>query len=82
MKLERGVAVGVCVGTMLYLCGRRSYSVTAEAIGGRNSRVCGDVGGGAHGRIVQELGVKITGGSGRDGWLGSRNICRRSGGGL
>jgi hypothetical protein len=82
MKLQRGVAVGVCVGTMLYLYGRRSCGVTEGATGGRNSRVCGDVGGGTRGWIVRELGVRITGGSGHGGWLGIRIICRGSEGGL
>jgi hypothetical protein len=82
MKLECGVAVGVCVGIMLYLCGCRSCSVTEEVAGGRNNRVCGDVGGGARGRIVRERGVGITGGSGRSGWIGSRIFCGRSGGSL
>jgi hypothetical protein len=67
---------------MLYLCGHRSCSVIEGATGGRNSRICGDVGGGARGRIVRELGVGITGQSGRSGWLGSRIFCGRSGGGL
>jgi hypothetical protein len=67
---------------MLYLCGCRSCSVTEGATGGRNSRVCSDVGGGACGWIVQELGIGIIGGSGRSGWLGIRIVCGLSGGGL
>jgi hypothetical protein len=67
---------------MLYLCSRRSCSVTEGATGGRNIRVCGDVGGGAHGRIVQELGIGITGGSGRGSWLVIRIVCEHSEGGL
>ncbi len=82
MIFERGVAVGVCVGIVLYLCGRRSCGVTEEATGGRNSTVCNDVGGGARGQIVQERGVGITGGSGRSVWLDIRIVCGCSGGGL
>jgi hypothetical protein len=67
---------------MLYICGRRSCGVTEGATGGRNSIVCGDVGGGARRRIKQERGVGITGGSGRSGWLGSRIVCGHGGGGL
>jgi hypothetical protein len=67
---------------MLYLCGRRSCGVTGGATGGRNSKVCSDVGGGARGRIVWELGVGNSGGSGRGGWLGIRVVCGLSGGGL
>jgi hypothetical protein len=67
---------------MLYLCGRRSCIVTVGVTGGRNIRVCGDVGGGAHGRIMWKLGVGIAGGSRRGGWLGIRIICGHSGGGL
>jgi hypothetical protein len=67
---------------MLYLCSRRSCSVTEGATGGRNSRVCGDVGGGACCRIVRERGVGITGGSGHGGWLVIRIVCGSSGGGL
>jgi hypothetical protein len=52
---------------MLYLCGRRSFGVTVGVTGGRNSRVCGNVGGGAHVRIVrgwasglqEEAGVEV-----------------------
>ncbi len=67
---------------MLYLCSHRSCSVSEGATGGRNIRVCGDVGGEARGRIVRELGVGITGGSRRCGWLGSRFVCGCSRGGL
>jgi hypothetical protein len=67
---------------MLCLCGHRSCGVTEGATGGRNSRVCSNVGGGASGRIVREQDVGITGGSGRGGWLGIRIFCRRSRGGL
>ncbi len=49
---------------MLYLCSHKSCGVTEVATGGRNSRVCGDVVGGAHGRIVREWGVGITGEAG------------------
>jgi hypothetical protein len=80
--LYHGVAVGVCVGTVLYLCNCRSCSVTERVTGGRNSRVRGDVVGGARGWIVQERGVGITEGSGRSGWLGIRIVCKCSGGGL
>ncbi len=67
----------------MYLCGRWSCGVTEGATGGRNSRVCGDVGeGGARGRIVQERGVGITGESGRSGRLDSRIDCGHSGGRL
>ncbi len=66
----------------MYLYGRRSCGVTKGFIGGKNSRVYGDVGRGARGRIVRELGIRITGGSGRSGWLGSRITCGRSEGGL
>jgi hypothetical protein len=82
MKLERGVAVGLCVETMFSLCGHRSCSGTGGATGGRNSRVCSDVGGGARGRIAREQGIRITGGSGCGGWIGSRIVCGRSGGNL
>jgi hypothetical protein len=81
MKLYRGVAVGVCVGTVLYLCGRRSCGVTEGATGGRNSRVCSDGVGGDRGR-TQERGIGITGGSRRSGRLGSRIVWERSEGGL
>jgi hypothetical protein len=67
---------------MLYLCGHRSCGVTVGVTGGRNSRVYGDVGRGAHGQIVRELGVGITGGSGHGVWLSSRIVCKNSGGGL
>jgi hypothetical protein len=81
MKLYHGVVVGVCVGTVLYLCGRRSCGVTEGATGGRNSRVCGDGIGEDRGR-TRERGVGITGGSRRGGWVGSRIIQEPSGGGL
>jgi hypothetical protein len=67
---------------MLYLCGHNSCGVTEGATGGRNSRVCGDVGGGACVRIVREMGIRIIGESGRGGWLSIRIVCGRSGGGL
>jgi hypothetical protein len=67
---------------MLYLCGCRSCGVTEGVTGGRNSRVCGAVGGVGLGQIVGEQGIGITGGSGRSGWLRSRIVCGRSGGGL
>jgi hypothetical protein len=51
MKLYCGVAVGVCVGAVLYLCSHRSCGVTEGATGGRNSRVFGDGVGGDCGRI-------------------------------
>ncbi len=38
---------------MLYLCSHRSCGATEGATGGRNSKVCGGVGGGARGRIVR-----------------------------
>ncbi len=81
MNLYRGVAVGVCVGTVLYLCGHRSCGVTKGATGGRHSRVCGDGVGGDRGQ-TRERGVGVTGGSGRGGWLGSMIVWERSGGGL
>jgi hypothetical protein len=81
MKLYHGVAIGVCVKTVLYLCGRRSCGITEGAAGGRNSRVCGNGVGGDRGR-TQERGIGITGGSRRIGWLGSRIVQERSGGGL
>jgi hypothetical protein len=64
---------------MLYLCSHRSCGVTEGATGGRKSRVCGDVGGGAHSRIVRELGIGITGGSKRGGWFSSMIVCGGSG---
>jgi hypothetical protein len=81
MKLYHGVAVGVCVGTVLYLCGHRSCGVTEGATGGRNSRVCGD---GVVGDCgwTREHGVGITGGSRSGGWLGSRIVWELSGGNL
>ncbi len=72
----------VCVGAMLYLCGHRSCGVTGGATGDRNSRVCGDVGGGERGWIVWELGIGNTGGSRRGGWIDSRIVCGLSGGSL
>jgi hypothetical protein len=48
--------------------------VTEGVTGGRNSRVCGDVGG--------KQGIGITGGSRRNVWLVSRIVCGRSGGGF
>jgi hypothetical protein len=81
MKLYHGVTVGVCVGTVLYLCGCRSCGVTEGATGGRNRRVCGDGVGGACG-WTREHGVGITGGSRRGGWLGIRIFWERSVGGL
>jgi hypothetical protein len=81
MKLYRGVPVGVCVGTVLYLCGRRSCGVTEGATGGRNSRVCGNGVGGDRGR-TWERGIGTTGGSKRGGWLSSRIVRELSGGGF
>ena len=40
------------------------------------------MGGGAHGQIVRDLGIAIAGEIGHNGWLGSRIICGRIGGGL